>query len=99
MDSIEDVGPGNVVKFQTGAEITGSPVAIALTAQSLPSELQFYLPPKFIAVTLNSIPQGAELKVDDTEAGITPKVIQATPGKHVLEFRKEGFNPDTSHWS
>jgi len=32
------------------------------------------------------------LKVDGTEAGVTPKIIQVSPGKHMLEFSKDGFN-------
>jgi len=35
------------------------------------------------------------LKVDGTLAGTTPKIVQVTPGKHVLAFSKEGFNSGT----
>jgi hypothetical protein len=45
---------------------------------------------------VNSVPQGATVRVDGTEAGVTPKIIQVPPGKHVLEFSKEGFN--TGHF-
>jgi hypothetical protein len=45
-----------------------------------------------ISITVNSVPQGASLKVDGNEAGITPKMIQVGVGKHVLEFSKEGYN-------
>jgi hypothetical protein len=58
----------------------------------LPDELQSFLPSKTISITVNSVPQGADLKVDGTAAGITPKVVKISPGKHVLEFAKEGFN-------
>ena len=40
---------------------------------------------------MNSVPQGADLKVDGSPAGTTPRVIKVNPGKHVLEFAKEGF--------
>jgi hypothetical protein len=63
-----------------------------LAPKSLPTELQSYLPPKTISITINSVPQGATFKVDGTGAGITPKVIQVVPGKHMLEFSKDGFN-------
>src|SRR5207248_6920219 len=63
-----------------------------LSPRSLPSELQSYLPPKAISITVNSVPQGGTLKVDGTEAGVTPKIIQVTPGKHILEYSKDGFN-------
>jgi PEGA domain-containing protein len=94
--SLSDVAPGEVVKFQMGAQASGTPDSFALAPQSLPSELQSYLPPKTISVTVNSVPQGAELKVDGTKAGTTPKVIQVAPGKHMLEFSKEGFQ--TGHF-
>src|SRR5262249_5815307 len=53
-------------------------------------------PPKTISITVNSVPQGATLKVDGTEAGVTPKIIQVAPGKHMLEFSRDGFN--TGHF-
>jgi len=90
--SISDVEPGQLIKFQMSAEASGTPVSMELSPQILPPELQSYLPPKSVSVTVNSVPQGAELKVDGTEAGTTPKIIHITPGKHVLEFSKEGFN-------
>jgi hypothetical protein len=63
---------------------------------TLPSELQSYLPPKTISLTVNSVPQGADVKVDGVEAGRTPKIVQVAPDKHILEFTKEGFS--TGHY-
>jgi len=51
-----------------------------------------YLPPRTISITVNSVPQEGTLKVDGTEGGVTPKIIQVAPGKHMLEFGKDGFN-------
>jgi hypothetical protein len=94
--SISDVAPAQVLKFQIFAQASGTPVSTVLTPRSLPSELQSYLPPKTISMTVNSVPQGATLKVDGTEAGVTPKIIQVAPGKHMLQFSKDGFN--TGHF-
>jgi hypothetical protein len=94
--SISDVAPAQVVKFQIFAQTSGTPVSTVLAPRSLPSELQSYLPPKTISVTVNSVPQGAAVKVDGSEAGVTPKIVQVVPGKHILEFSKEGFN--TGHF-
>jgi hypothetical protein len=44
---------------------------------------------------VNSIPQGATVSVDGTEAGTTPKLVQLAVGKHSLAFTKEGFNTGT----
>lgn len=94
--SISDVAPAQVLKFQIFAQASGIPVATVLSPRSLPSELQAYLPPRAITVTVNSVPQGAALKLDGTEAGLTPKTIKVEPGKHMLEFSKDGFN--TGHF-
>jgi hypothetical protein len=45
---------------------------------------------------VNSVPQGATIKVDGNDEGATPKMIALGIGKHVLEFSKEGF--DTGHF-
>ena len=45
-----------------------------------------------MSVTVNSIPQGASLRVDGKDVGTTPKIVEVGIGKHILEFSKEGFN-------
>ncbi len=90
--SLSNVSVGGIVKFQTSVTTTGTPVSITLAPRSLPDELQSFLPTKTLSVTVNSVPQGADLKLDGTPVGITPKVVKVGPGKHVLEFSKEGFN-------
>lgn len=90
--SLSNVGPHETVKFQTDLNASGSPVSLSLVPHLLPPELQSYLPAKTISITVNSVPQGALVKVDGVESGTTPKSVQFSPGKHVLEFSKEGFN-------
>jgi PEGA domain len=92
---ISNVGKGQVVKFQTTVNASGSPISVSLAAKSLPPELGGLAPARHISVTVNSVPQGAVLKVDGTEAGTTPKIVQLTLGKHILEFTKDGFNSGT----
>jgi PEGA domain len=41
---------------------------------------------------LGAVPQGASLRVDGRETGTTPKIVELAAGKHILEFRKDGFN-------
>jgi hypothetical protein len=93
--AISDVKPTGVVKFQTTITASGTISSIELIPQSLPTELQPALPPKTISITVNSVPQGADVKMDCTPMGTTPKYVQVTPGKHTLVFSKEGFNPGT----
>jgi hypothetical protein len=90
--AITNVGIGQTVKFQTNFRTSGTPVSFQLVPRSLPRGLEAYLPAKTVSITVNSVPQGALLKVDGTEVGTTPKMVQAGVGKHILEFSKEGFN-------
>jgi hypothetical protein len=91
--SLSNVEAGQTVKFETVVSTSGTPASIALNPRFLQDELQSYLPLKTISITVNSLPQGAELKVDGKEAGTTPKIVKVSPGKHMLEFTKQGFNP------
>ena len=90
--SLSNLGPGEVTKFQTTLTTASTPVSLSLAPRALPAELQSYLPSKTVSITVNSVPQGAVLKVDGRDAGTTPKVVQLSLGKHFLEFSKEGFN-------
>ncbi len=89
--TIENVSPGQSVKFQTTVHSLGAPASVELAANSVPAELQPLAPPKKVSVTVNSVPQGAVLSVDGTETGTTPKLVQLAVGKHSLVFTKEGF--------
>jgi PEGA domain len=89
--SISDVAPGGSIKFNADAQASGIQVSMDPSPRTLPSELQSFLPLKTISVTVNSVTQGADVKIDGVEAGITPKIIQVAPGKHILELAKEGF--------
>jgi hypothetical protein len=91
--TLSNVGAGQSVKFQTTVGASGTPVSLEIMPRSLPAELQPLAPPKVISITVNSVPQGALLKVDGNEAGATPKQLRISAGKHLLEFNKEGFNP------
>jgi hypothetical protein len=83
---LTNVGPHQTVKFQVTLSASGTPVSAAVFSEASNSG------PRMISVTINSVPQGAGLKVDGKEAGTTPKIIEVTVGKHMLEFSKEGFN-------
>ena len=90
--NLSSVGVGQAVKFQTTIAVSGAPVSVDLVAKYLPAELRPALPPRTVSMTVNSVPQGAMLKVDGKEAGATPKIVQLGIGKHLLEFNREGFN-------
>jgi hypothetical protein len=101
--TVNDMDPGAVIKFQTFISASGNIVSLNLVPKSLPHELQSLLPsdpqppapPKPISMTVNSVPQGADVQLDGVPVGTTPKIIQVTPGKHALTFSLEGFNTGT----
>jgi hypothetical protein len=93
--ALENLTPGQAVKFQTTVRALGSPASMELAVNSVPAELQPLAPAKKISMTVNSVPQGATLSVDGAEMGSTPKMVQLAVGKHSLGFAKDGFNPGT----
>ena len=84
--NLTNVGAGQTVKFQITLSASGNPVSVAVSASA----------PRTVSITVNSVPQGAALKVDGKEVGTTPKIIEVSIGKHMLEFSKEGFNSGSS---
>ncbi len=44
-----------------------------------------------IKLSITSVPSGAILKLDSQESGVTPQILPVAPGKHMLEFSKEGY--------
>ena len=85
--SLDQVGPGETVKQQTTVVASGVPVSVSVQ--------QAVRVAKTVALTVNSVPQGAQLKVDGEDAGETPKIVKLELGKHTLSFSKEGFAPGT----
>jgi hypothetical protein len=93
--SLSNLAPGQVVKFATTIAAAGTPASLSVTPKQLPAELAPMAPARKVSLTINSVPQGAVLKVDGVDAGETPKILQLTAGKHTLHFSKEGFNDGT----
>jgi hypothetical protein len=85
--ALNNVGPGETVKFQTTVMSAGAPVSVSIKDMAQP--------PKTVSLTVNSTPQGAMLNVDGTQAGTTPRIINIGVGKHTLVFSKEGFTNGT----
>jgi hypothetical protein len=94
--TLNNVAPGESVKFQTFISASGTPESVELAPRSLPAELGPAAPPKTVSITVNSVPQGASLKIDGVESGSTPRTAQMASGKHLLEFSKDGYS--TGHF-
>ena len=84
---VDNLRPGQSAKFQVSFSASGAPASVSVLA---PSDI-----PRKITMTVNSIPQGADLKIDGVDAGATPKLISVGIGTHELGFSKEGFNSGT----
>jgi hypothetical protein len=80
--NLTNVGSGQTVKFQITLSASGTPASLAVSA----------IAPRTVSITVNSVPQGATLRVDGKEMGTTPKIIEVAIGKHLLDFSKDGFN-------
>ena len=80
--TLSNVSGGQTVKFQITLAASGNPASLTLSTST----------PRTVSTTVNSVPQGALLRVDGKEMGTTPKIVEVSIGKHVLEFSKEGFN-------
>jgi PEGA domain len=81
--AITNVGPGETVRFETTVATSGQPVSVSIQEETAAK--------KTISLTVNSTPQGALLKIDGADAGVTPRLITIGVGKHTLTFSKEGF--------
>ena len=91
--SLNNVGVGETVKFQVGMDAAGAPASFGLAARDLPQGMGPPQAARKVSITVNSVPQGALVKLDGTEVGTTPKILEVSAGKHRLDFIKEGFNP------
>ncbi len=83
---VTNLAAGQKAKIPVSVHAMGSYVRMELQPQHLPSD-----EPMKIKTSITSVPSGASLKVDSKESGVTPQVLAISPGKHVLEFSKEGY--------
>ncbi|MGP8140835.1 MAG: PEGA domain-containing protein [Terriglobales bacterium] len=83
---VTNLAAGQRAKIPVTAHAMGSFASLELQPQHLPSD-----EPMKIKMHITSVPSGAILKLDSQEAGMTPEVLPIAPGKHVLEFSKEGY--------
>jgi hypothetical protein len=83
---VTNLAGGQKAKVPVSVHVMGSYVRMELQPQHLPSD-----EPMKIKMSVTSLPSGASLKLDSREAGVTPQMLSVAPGKHVLEFSKEGY--------
>lgn len=85
---VTNLAAGQQAKISVTAHAMSSFARMELQPQHLPSD-----EPMKIKMSISSTPAGASLKLDSQDSGVTPEVLAVTPGKHILEFSKEGYLP------
>ncbi len=83
---VTNLAAGQKTKIPVSVHAMGSFSRMELKAQHLPSD-----EPMKIKMSITSLPSGAILKLDSQESGVTPQILPVAPGKHMLEFSKEGY--------
>jgi hypothetical protein len=85
---VTNLPAGQRAKIPVSVHAMGSYATMQLQPQHLPSD-----EPLKVKMNVTSVPPGANVKLDSQPAGVTPQVLPIAPGKHVLEFSKEGYAP------
>jgi hypothetical protein len=88
---VTNLAAGQRAKIPVTAHAMGSFASMELQPQHLPSD-----EPMKIKMSITSVPTGASLKLDSQVSGVTPQVLPIAPGKHVLEFSKEGYGTEST---
>jgi hypothetical protein len=83
---VTNLAAGQRAKIPVSVHTMGSYASMELQPQHLPSDEPFK-----VKMRISSVPPGANFKIDSQESGITPQMLPIAPGKHVLEFSKEGY--------
>jgi len=83
---VTNLAGGQKAKIPVTAHAMSSYVRMELQPQHLPSD-----EPMKVKMHISSTPSGATVKLDAQESGVTPQVLPIAPGKHTLEFTKEGY--------
>ena len=83
---VTNLAAGEKTKVPVSVHAMGSFVRMELKPQHLPSD-----EPMKIKMSITSVPSGATFKLDAQESGVTPQILPVAPGKHTLEFSKEGY--------
>ena len=84
---VTNLAAGQRAKIPVSVHTMGSYASMELQPQHLPSDEPFK-----VKMRITSVPAGATIKLDSQESGVTPQMLPIAPGKHVLEFSKEGFS-------
>jgi len=83
---VTNLPAGQRARIPVSVHTMGSYASMELQPQHVPSD-----EPLKVRMNITSVPPGAGVKLDSQPSGVTPQVLPIAPGKHVLEFTKEGY--------
>ena len=81
---LPEIRAGQSEKAQMQFSTAGVPAGVAL------------LNGRVVPLKVTSTPPGANLKIDGTAVGVTPRVAEFTVGMHNIDLSKEGYAPVSS---
>jgi len=84
---VTNLAAGQQARVPVSVHAFGSFARMELQPQHLPSD-----EPMKIRMSITSVPAGAAVKLDSQDSGVTPELLPVAPGKHTLEFSKEGYD-------
>jgi PEGA domain len=67
----------------------------SMTATPSLTTVSAVLPPAKGSVTVSSVPDGADIYVDESFVGNAPATLKLTPGKHTVKVQQDGYKPWT----
>ncbi|HVZ16749.1 MAG TPA: PEGA domain-containing protein, partial [Terriglobales bacterium] len=83
---VTNLAAGQQAKVPVSVHAIGSFARMELQPQHLPTD-----EPMKIKMSITSEPSGASVKLDSQASGVTPQILAIAPGKHTVEFSKEGY--------
>ncbi len=68
---------------------------VEIAGENRRQSIEIPLRPGWGTVSIDSVPPGADVRIDGKDAGRTPLTIEPLAGAHELEFRLDGWKPAT----
>lgn len=88
----ERLAPGQKFKQQILIQAANKPATVAIKAKDVSLSSGHNAALHSVVMTIRSLPEGAEIHVDGTSLGVTPKALRVPEGSHLLTLSKPGYD-------
>ncbi|MEY2414043.1 MAG: hypothetical protein QOD84_2649 [Acidobacteriaceae bacterium] len=78
--NLSNVPAGQTVRFQVTLAVSGIPASVSVATAAATTNTNA---PRPVSITVNSVPQGAAVKLDGKELGTTPRTVEIAIGQHM----------------